>query len=109
MTKKEMFEAIKVAVADNAEMVEFLDKEIALVEKRNSRKSTALTKTQKENIEIKERILNVLAEFNGVSASAVAGALDISVAKASALLTQLVKEEKVERVKSGRNITFNIR
>ena len=109
MTKKEMFEAIKVVVADNAEMVEFLDKEIALVEKRNARKSTALTKTQKENVEIKARIMEALADADGMTATAVAETVGISVAKASALLTQLVKAETVERQKSGKNILFVLR
>lgn len=34
MTKREMFEAIKVAVADNAEMVDFLDHQIDLLKRK---------------------------------------------------------------------------
>ena len=107
MTKVEMFNAIKGLVADNAEMVEFIDHEIELVEKRNARKSTGLTKTQKENIEIKARIVDALKESDGLTATAVAETVGISLAKATALLTQLVKANEIERVKSGKAVTFN--
>ena len=107
MTKVEMFNAIKVLVADNAEMVEFIDHEIELVEKRNARKSTGMTKTQKENVEIKARIVDALRESEGLTATAVAETVGISLAKATALLTQLVKANEVERVKNGKAVTFN--
>lgn len=107
MTKVEMFNAIKGLVADNAEMVEFIDHEIELVEKRNARKSTGLTKTQKENVEIKARIVDALKESDGLTATAVAETVGISLAKATALLTQLVKANEVERVKNGKAVTFN--
>lgn len=107
MTKVEMFNAIKGLVADNAEMVEFIDHEIELVEKRNARKSTGLTKTQKENVEIKARIVDALKESDGLTATAVAETVGISLAKATALLTQLVKANEIERVKNGKAVTFN--
>ena len=47
MTKKEMFGEILKRVSDNTEMVEFLNHEIELLERKAS-KSTH-TKTQKEN------------------------------------------------------------
>lgn len=109
MTKMEMFEAIKTAVADNEEMVVFLNKEMEQLAKRNARKSTSLTKTQKENVEVKERIMDALEDEDAMTATEVANVLGISVAKASALLTQLVKAEKVERVKSGKSVTFAVR
>lgn len=107
MTKVEMFNAIKGLVADNAEMVEFIDHEIELVEKRNARKSTGLTKTQRENVEIKARIVDALKESDGLTATAVAETVGISLAKATALLTQLVKANEIERVKNGKAVTFN--
>ena len=61
MTKKEMYEAIKVAVADNAEMVAFCDHEIELLSKKRS-KSTKPTKTQEANEVLKAEILEVLAK-----------------------------------------------
>ena len=63
MTKREMFSAIMNldAVAENAEMVEFLKHEIELLD---ARKGTARkpTKTQKENMGIKEIIYQVVSE-----------------------------------------------
>jgi len=97
MTKVQMFEAIKAIVADNQEMVDFLNHEIALTEKRNSRKSTGMTKTQKENLEVKSAIVDALVENENMTATEVANAVGISLAKATALLTQLVKTEKVQR------------
>lgn len=60
MTKREMFAEIRKVVADNAEMVEFIDHEIDLL----NRKSTGTrkpTKTQVENEGFKADILETLA------------------------------------------------
>lgn len=64
MTKREMFVAIAnvAEVAANAEMVDFLNHQIELLDNRKSSGSKGLTKTQKENTVIKEVILSVLAE-----------------------------------------------
>ena len=96
MTKIEMFDAIKAVVADNQEMVDFLDHEIELVRKRNSKKD-GMTKTQKENVAIKDAIVEALAESESMTATQIANAVGISLAKATALLTQLVKSETIKR------------
>jgi hypothetical protein len=64
MTKREMFVAIAnvAEVASNAEMVDFLNHQIELLDSRKSSGSKGLTKTQKENASIKAVILEVLAE-----------------------------------------------
>ena len=61
MTKREMFVAIREIVADNEEMVAFIDHEIELLNKKSGtpRKPTA---TQQENETFKAGILVVLAE-----------------------------------------------
>ena len=59
MTKKEMFVEIKNRVADNAEMVAFIDHEIELLSKKRSTDS----KAKKEADERAERLYNALAEF----------------------------------------------
>lgn len=59
MTKKEMLAAIKEVVADNAEMVAFLDKEIDLLNRKKSG-SRKPTKTQLENEGFKADILEAL-------------------------------------------------
>ena len=58
MTKKEMFAEIRNRVADNAEMVTFIDHEIELLSRK--RTSTKPTKTQIANEALKVRIAEVL-------------------------------------------------
>ena len=61
MTKKEMFAEIRKVVADNAEMVAFIDHEIELLN-RKSGSPRKPTKTQVENDGFKADILAALAE-----------------------------------------------
>ena len=61
MTKKEMFAEIRKVVADNAEMVAFIDHEIDLLNKKSS-SSRKPTKTQMENEGYKADILSALAD-----------------------------------------------
>lgn len=61
MTKKEMFAEIRKVVADNVEMVAFIDHEIELLNKKSS-SSRKPTKTQVENEGFKADILSALAE-----------------------------------------------
>lgn len=59
MTKREMFTAIRAIVADNAEMVAFIDHEIELLNKKASA-SKKPTKTQIENDGFKAEIVTYL-------------------------------------------------
>lgn len=61
MTKREMYANIATLLADNAEVVEFCNREVELLEKRKSSKR-GLTATQKANLEVKAAIADVLAE-----------------------------------------------
>ena len=100
VTKRMRFEQIKALVSDNEELVAFIDHEIELLDKKNSR-SGKPTKTQVENETIKNTIFNTLQatgkpmtvtqllateELNGLSNQ-----------KVSALLTQLRDVNKVVR------------
>jgi len=107
ITKKEMFALIKEAVADNAEFVAFLDKQIELLEKKSgSKKPTA---TQVANEALKEQILAVVSA-DGMTASEVLKASDdfaeFSNQKISTLLNQLVKEGKLVKDTSGKKSIF---
>ncbi len=99
MTNMTYVSAVEYAISniDNAEVVEKLSALRDSLVKRNSRKSEGLTKTQKENIAIKEAIVEALAESEGMTATEVANAVNISLAKATALLTQLVKADAIKR------------
>lgn len=63
MTKKEMFAEIRKVVADNAEMVAFIDHEIELLE-RKSNSPRKPTKTQVENDGFKAEIVAYLTEVD---------------------------------------------
>ena len=94
MTNMTYAKALEIAIAaiEDAEAVEKLEALKAQLAKRNGRKSDKPTKKQVENGEIKERIVNA-----GMTATEVATAVGISLAKATALLTQMVKAEEAKR------------
>lgn len=98
MTKKEAFEAILAKVAEDEALVEFVEKEIALLEKRAA-KPRKKTKTQLENEAFKEVILELLEGVEtGLTATEVATALGITPQRAVPILKKLVDEERVLRV-----------
>ena len=112
VTKRERFEQIKALVSNNAELVAFIDHEIELLNKKNSR-SGKPTKTQVENETIKAQIISVLErvgkpmtvtqllaenEFTGLSNQ-----------KVSALLTQLRKSDKVVRTVEKKVAFYSIK
>ena len=112
VTKRERFEQIKALVSDNAELVAFIDHEIELLNKKNSR-SGKPTKTQVENEVIKNIILDTLQtigkpvtvtqllandELNGLPNQRV-----------SALLTQLRKSDKVVRTVEKKVAFYSIK
>lgn len=106
MTKKEMFSMIATVNADNAEIVEFCNHEIELLNKKSGRKTP--TKTQKENEGLKEDIWAFISE-NGVKrAGDVAGYFNISGQKASALLKQLVDTGRLDKFTEKRVTYFRV-
>lgn len=91
--------AIDMALEGNLtdEVVEKLEALKVSLAKRNAHKSGKPTKTQVANEGVKDAILEFLADGEAHQCKAVAEALGISPQKASALLAQLVKAEKVEK------------
>ena len=104
MTKKEMFVAIAetikaMEVENKAEMLNFIDHEVELLNKKSGK--SGQTKTQKENEVLKAQLLDAFAkmeepvtisEFQEKSTEPVA---QLTNQKLSALLNQLVKAEKM--------------
>ena len=102
MTKKEMFaEVIAMAKEKNREdIVAFAEHEIELLD--HKRKSKGMTKTQQENEEYKKSILATLVETGkAMTISEIQAENEVvrefSTSKMSALLSQLVKADKVEK------------
>ena len=108
MTKVEMYNAIMKVNGLTNEMVAFLIKERDVVAKRNARKSTSLTKTQKENIGLKKDIITFLDGVDSATATEVGTAIGVTVQRASALLRQLMTEGKVTKNTEKRVSHFSI-
>ena len=113
LTKKEKFAMLKEIVVDmgNDMLVEFIDNEISLLEKKSS-KSTQ-TKTQLENEKIKDKIVAVLTELDKkVTITELQGANEematYSNQKLSALLKQLIEENRVVRVPDKKKTYFTV-
>ena len=66
-----------------------------------------LTKTQKEGLELMERIVEVLADAeDGMTATEVGDAVEVTCQRASALLKKLVEDERVRKDKVGKQVRF---
>ena len=111
ITKAQMFTMIKAEVADKPDMVAFIDHELELLAKKSASKK--MTKTQVENEEIKNKIVDVLGTFeNGATASEVLGA-DVAFSgmpnqKISALLKQLVDSGVVIKSSDKKKSIFSV-
>lgn len=107
MTNREFLNAV-IALSASEEITEHAKAMIAVLDKRNSARTSKPSKTQLENAPIKEAILGVIAEMNAeVSASELHERLNISVQKASSLCRQLVEEGKLskgERKEKGKGL-----
>ena len=105
MTKKQYFGVLLELVKGNEDLENFINHEIELLEKKST--SGTKTKNQVENESIKVEILNALQEFGkGVTVTEIMGKVAYSNQKLSALLKQLVEENKVERVEEKRKVFF---
>ena len=101
MTKKEMFAEIRKVVADNEEMVTFIDHEIDLLNKKSS-STRKPTKTQVENEGFKADILSALADADkAVTITQLVSYCEsingLSNQRITHLLTDLRKDGKVAR------------
>jgi HSP90 family molecular chaperone len=111
ITKVQMFEMIKAEVADNKDMVEFINHEIELLNKKSANKKP--TKIQEQNEVLKDKIVEVLGNYsNGVTASEVLASdsvfTGLSNQKISALLKALVEEGKVAKTVDKKKSIFSL-
>lgn len=109
MTKREMFNLIATVNADNAEIVEFCEHELSLLDARNSKKG--MTVTQRANERLKEVIADALASIgSAVTISELQTSDDrlkeYSNQKLSALLRQMVSDGKAVKTISGKKAYF---
>ena len=109
LTKKEKFAMVMEYVTDNAMLVEFLQNEINLLEKKSS--SSAKSKNQIENENIKDKIVNALKENGDPITISELQKVNADMAphsnqKLSALLTQLIEEKRVQRIVDKKKAYF---
>lgn len=108
MTKKEMFVALRARIADDAEMVAFIDHEIELLSRKRS--TGKPTKNQLANEGIKDEIISILAESEDLRAGDIVKLMDekYSLPKVSALLKQLVESGKVVKTTEKKVSRFSL-
>ncbi len=111
MTRVEMFNAIKAVpqVADNQEMVDFIDKQIAQLAKRKSAES----KTQKENKALMEVVVDAMTVLDKPATATQimksdAYLSELSLPKVSALLKKLIEDGRVKRTIEKKIALFSL-
>lgn len=116
MTKREKFEMLKALVAENAMLVEFIDHEIELLDKKKSNGNAKANEKVEHGVNlvhtalvavgravtaselIAESDLNELANESGV----------VSTQKVSAMLKKLVESGKVEKFTDKKKTYFKV-
>lgn len=120
MTKREMFNAAIAIIEgredeilendiDVTEVTDGLRHELELLDKRNASKG-GMTKTQKENVEIKDRIAEVMADL-GEKVTVTELITDerlkgLTCQKVSALLRLMIKDGLVGKEKEGKKMLY---
>lgn len=97
-TKREYFAELKSIVADNADLVAFIDHEVELLDKKNAAPKKA-TQKQVENESYKDVILANLTKpmTCGEIQKDILGEYDLKNQRVSAILKQLVDDNSVVR------------
>lgn len=111
MTKRDYFNELKGLVANRTDLVDFIDHELELLDRKSSKSSQ--TKTQKENETIKEKIIVALKEINRPVTVDELRANDVNMGeysnqKLSALLKQLVDTNVVVKTIDKKKSYFSI-
>ena len=107
VTKNERYEQLLAieAVAQNEALVEFIRHEQELLARKNTNGERKLTAQQTENANLKEQIVNTLAEYGSQTIAQLTPRLtaegEITHGRIVALLTQLRNENRIEREKRG--------
>ena len=113
MTKKDYFKMLKgiEKVAENAELVKFIDHEIELLDRKNSA-DRKLSGNALANVGLREEIIEILSKKpeHLFTATEVQKAMkdEYSNQRISALLKQLKEEGKVERIQEKRKSYFKL-
>lgn len=114
MTKREYFTTLLTydEVQANPKMVEATQHELELLDRKNASGEKKLTANQTANVEIKATILdemedNVLYTISDMQ-KRLPSCAELTNQKISALMTQLVNAQRVERVEDKRKAYFRV-
>ena len=112
ITKKEKFEMLKAipAVQENGMLIEFINHEIELLAKKAAGGEKKMTATQKVNEGVKTTILESMEPGKLYSITDMIKqfdcCMDMSNQRVNALVRQLLKEKKVDRIEVKRRAYF---
>ena len=96
MTYREFYNNVKAIDGISTEMVEFADKAIKAIDQKNANRKNGNSKSAQEAQAERKLILDAIADGQTYTAKQVADICEFkSTQKASGILGQLVKEEKV--------------
>ena len=106
MTQRNFFESIMSGGTITDEMIEHATVELGKLVERAEKRKNYRTPAQKENDEIKEKILECFVEGTEMTGKEVAEKMEITAQKANALLKQLVNENElvVTQVANGKRL-----
>lgn len=109
MTKKEYFaEIVNLATAnDRADLVEFAEKEIELLNKRNSKDSKAAKEKAEAREALKAQVLEVVTD-TPIRTMDIASALGVSPQKVTPVLKALVEDGKLVATVDKKVKTFTL-
>lgn len=110
MTKREYFGELRELVANRTDLVEFIDHELELLDRKAS--SSKMTKTQVENEGLMETIIEKMIELGSpitVTDLVVAFGNQYTNQKLSALLKKLVDTNKVEKTTDKKKSYFQVK
>lgn len=95
MTQTEIYNTIKTAMADNAEVVEFCDKKIASLAKKAEKDAAKAA----ESAAFRDTIMDALVAAEGpLTAKEIADSIESTARKVSANMRFLVEDGRVERI-----------
>lgn len=101
MTKRDYFNALRARVADDAELVAFIDHELELLARKNERKSDKPTAKQAENAVLIETIYANMVAEKAYTVTDLMNEIDalhgLKVQKVSALVTKMRENVLVSR------------
>lgn len=99
MTKRECFTEIAKLVTHDTVLMNFVENELVLLDKKNKSKSKAQLLAEQETANLTENITEMFVDNPNViyTATEVATAHKVTVQKVTAILTNLVNDEIVKR------------